>query len=78
MEIVRDGIDGLVVDPLDRGALADAIDRVLTDSSQRVRFAAAGRERVRSFEWPLIAGRYQDIYDAVCVRRNRVHRRSVA
>jgi glycogen synthase len=60
-EIVRDGVDGLVVDPFDRDALASAIDSVLSDTEQRKRLITAGRERVGNFDWPLITHRYLEI-----------------
>jgi glycosyltransferase involved in cell wall biosynthesis len=64
-EIVRDGVDGLVVDPFDREALAAAVDRLLNDPTERERFAAAGCERARAFDWSLIAARYVELYKLV-------------
>jgi glycogen(starch) synthase len=65
-EIVRDGVDGLVVDPFDRTALASAIGRVISDGAERDRFIASGRERVLAYDWPLITQRYVKIYEDVC------------
>ena len=42
---VRDGIDGILVDPEDSDALADALVRVSSDEELRARLGAAGRER---------------------------------
>jgi len=39
-EIVREEIDGLLVPPEDVGALANAIDRALTDEALRARLGA--------------------------------------
>lgn len=47
-EIVREGVDGLLVDPSDRGALAAAIVALARDPERRARMGAAGRERVAS------------------------------
>jgi glycosyltransferase involved in cell wall biosynthesis len=47
-EIIRDGVDGLLVVPGDPRALAGALDVVLADAALAGRLAAAGRERVRS------------------------------
>jgi glycosyltransferase involved in cell wall biosynthesis len=41
----------LLADPDDPGAFADAVVRAATDSTERVRLAAAGRERAGSFTW---------------------------
>jgi glycosyltransferase involved in cell wall biosynthesis len=46
-EIVRDGVDGLLVDPDDAPALAAAIVRLLTDAELRRRMGEAGRIHVR-------------------------------
>ena len=48
-EVVRDGVDGLLVPVGDGAALGAAIARVLADRSLRDRLVAAGRERVREF-----------------------------
>ena len=44
-EIVIDGITGLLVEPRNPGALAEAILRLAGDSSMRARMGAAGRRR---------------------------------
>jgi glycosyltransferase involved in cell wall biosynthesis len=46
-ESVVDGETGLLVPPGDPGALAAALDRVLTDSALRLRLGTAGREQAR-------------------------------
>ena len=46
-ELIRDGIDGLLVTPSDPAELAGAIARLLDDSALRRRLAEAGRIRVR-------------------------------
>jgi len=48
-DIVRDGVNGLLVDPEDADALADAIVRLLTDRPLAERLAAGARET--SSEW---------------------------
>lgn len=45
-EQVKEGITGYVVSPSDPNALADALERLLTDPEQRQRMGLAGRERV--------------------------------
>lgn len=64
-DIVRDGREGLVVDPLDTPALADAVGRLLRDPRLAERMGAAGRERVTEFDWSKVAGRYRDVYRSV-------------
>ena len=45
-EVVRDGRDGLLVEPDDPEALADAVIRLLDDSALAERLVRSGRERV--------------------------------
>jgi glycosyltransferase involved in cell wall biosynthesis len=46
-ELIRDGIDGLLVTPSDSDELASAIARLLDDSALRLTLAKSGRIRVR-------------------------------
>jgi glycosyltransferase involved in cell wall biosynthesis len=47
-EAVQDGRTGLLVPPGDQGALATALERVLSDEALASRLGTAGRERVRA------------------------------
>jgi phosphatidylinositol alpha-1,6-mannosyltransferase len=48
---------GLLVDPTDPGAVADAVAGLLEDPDRAARLGAAGRERAAGFAWPLVAER---------------------
>ena len=55
-EIVRDGVDGLLVPPASPPALADALAALLDDPARRAALADAGRETVRArFDLPVVA-----------------------
>jgi glycosyltransferase involved in cell wall biosynthesis len=61
-EVVADGETGLLVNPSDPGALAEAMRRVLTDDSLAHAFGVAGRERAEAgFSWDGIAARYAEL-----------------
>ncbi len=61
---VRDGEDGLLVDPFDARALGAALSRLARDSRLRNRLARAGRARVVEFSWPAVTARYREVYAA--------------
>ncbi|WP_448811690.1 glycosyltransferase family 4 protein [Agromyces bauzanensis] len=64
-EFVRDGADGLLVDPEDTSALADALRRIAENEGLRRELAAAGRRRVSEFTWSGVARQYERIYAAL-------------
>ena len=51
-EIIADGETGLLVPPVDASALADALERLLTNHDVRRRMGLAGRSRLEEqFTW---------------------------
>jgi phosphatidylinositol alpha-mannosyltransferase len=68
VEVVRDGVDGLLVRPGDPGSLAEAIDRILRDPVLAKRFAAAGRAHADVFSWEAVVPRVEAVYETARVR----------
>jgi glycosyltransferase involved in cell wall biosynthesis len=66
-EVIGDA--GLLVDPDDEGALADAMRRALTDETLRREMAARGVARSRMFDWDVSAGRLLEIFAGAIERR---------
>ena len=62
-EVVRDGLDGLLVPPGDALALAESLRRLGLDPQARARMALAARERAERFAWPRVAGEVLDCYE---------------
>ena len=62
-EVVRDGIDGLLVPPGDPTALAAALGRVLGEPDLATRLTAAGQERAADFGWDVILPRVIGVYE---------------
>ena len=63
VEVVDDGVNGLLVTPRDPGALAEAIKRLLDDPALRSRYGTAGREKAEAqYDDNVVAGRYLDEY----------------
>ncbi|MFL5797825.1 MAG: glycosyltransferase family 4 protein [Actinomycetota bacterium] len=61
-EVVRDGVDGLLVRPSDAEALAAAVRTVLDDLDLAGRLSEAGRARARDFSWETVADRLEALY----------------
>jgi glycosyltransferase involved in cell wall biosynthesis len=64
-EVIRDGVDGLLVDPADPAALGAAIHRVLTEPGLAERLAAAARRRAREFDLARMVQRLTDVHEEV-------------
>ena len=60
--VLRDGVDGVLVAPGDPPALADALGRLLSDPERGRAMGAAGRERSRRYDWPVVAGEIEEVY----------------
>lgn len=56
------GDAALTVNPLDVDAIADAIERVLTDSDLRRELVSRGQERAAAFTWDVAAQQLQAVY----------------
>lgn len=63
--VMRDGVDGLMVDePDDDAGFASALDTVLGDPALRARMGAAGRHRaLQHFAWPVVVDRLEELYE---------------
>jgi phosphatidyl-myo-inositol dimannoside synthase len=60
-DAILDGVTGLLVDPLDELALAEAITTLLLDRQLADRLGAAGRRRAEEHAWPAIVARVQAV-----------------
>ncbi|MBV9837471.1 MAG: glycosyltransferase family 4 protein, partial [Solirubrobacterales bacterium] len=69
-DVVRDGVDGLLVPPGDPQALAEALRDLWDEPQRRAGMALAAARDVERFAWPRVAGHVMDAYhDAVAVPR---------
>jgi len=62
-DIVERGKYGLLIDPSDRTALADAMERLLTDSNERDRLAKLSIARAEQYDWDAVVRRYLAAYE---------------
>ena len=64
VDCIRDGENGLLVEPGDIAALSAAVTRIVTDSDLRTRLAAAGlSECRRTYSWHGVGRQIMGIYD---------------
>jgi phosphatidyl-myo-inositol alpha-mannosyltransferase len=74
-DVLRDGVDGLLIAPGDALALAEALRRLALDPQLRTRMAAAARERAERFAWPHVSAEVLDSYEeAISLAAQSAHR----
>jgi phosphatidyl-myo-inositol alpha-mannosyltransferase len=62
-DVVRHGLDGLLVPAGDALALAESLRRLALEEPLRARMAASARERAERFAWPAVAAEVLDCYE---------------
>jgi glycosyltransferase involved in cell wall biosynthesis len=68
-DVVRDGVNGLIIPPNDPDALAAAIERLYRDRDLAARLGAAGRQRVvENFTWEQFGERLLEAYRVVLTK----------
>ena len=63
LEVVEDGVSGLVVPSDDPFALAEALDRLGADPELRERLGAAARDTLRQLDWPVVGPIWESLVD---------------
>jgi phosphatidylinositol alpha-mannosyltransferase len=61
-DVVRDGVDGMLVPPGDAQALAEALRDLYEEPARLARMAQAARRDVERFAWPRIASEVMEAY----------------
>ena len=69
LDAVEDGVTGLLVDPEDPAALADALIALLENPARARAMGRAGAERAEGFAWPLITARVEALLIELSGRR---------
>jgi len=62
-DVVRDGIDGVLVAPGDAVGLGEAVRELAADGRRRRAMSAAARERAAEFAWPRVADQVLAAYE---------------
>ena len=66
--VLDDGQEGLLVEPENERALADATVRLLADPATRREMGERGRRKAARFDWPIIAGQILELYERLLHR----------
>jgi phosphatidylinositol alpha-1,6-mannosyltransferase len=61
LDAVVDGVTGVLIDPTDHLAVANALTELLTDADRARRLGEAGRERSLEFSWSRIGAYVGDV-----------------
>ena len=62
-DVVRHGVDGLLVPAGDPVELGEALRSLASDPARRERMAVAARERAERFSWPRVAAEVTEVYE---------------
>jgi len=63
-DVVRDGVDGVLVPSSDPAVLGEVLQDLALDPGRRERLAAAARDRAERFAWPTVAAEVAGVYEA--------------
>jgi phosphatidylinositol alpha-mannosyltransferase len=64
-DVVRNGVDGMLVEPKNPLAIAKAVIDLAEQPELRQRFSEAGRKRALEFSWPTVTERIEAVYQRV-------------
>ncbi|MDO8648402.1 MAG: glycosyltransferase family 4 protein [Candidatus Peregrinibacteria bacterium] len=64
-DIVKDGATGILVPVDDIPKAKDALERLIIDSTLRMKIAQAGRFSAQDYDWATIAEQYAEVYEGI-------------
>ncbi len=75
--LVRDGEEGLLVEPRDARGMAEAIERILGDAALAARLSGAARAKAESFDWSAILPQWREVLGSLAGRPTQEGRREL-
>ena len=72
-DVVRDGVDGLLVERGNAAAVAAALRDLALDPARRQAMGAAAREHAERYAWPRVVSEILDVYGEAIEATERVH-----
>jgi glycosyltransferase involved in cell wall biosynthesis len=64
-EVVRNGVEGIVVQPKDIAGLTGALHLLIQDRGLRTRMGVAARQRANEYDWISVSERLAQLYDSI-------------
>jgi phosphatidylinositol alpha-mannosyltransferase len=73
--VLEDGQEGLLVEPENEHALAEAIVNLLSNPTLRQEMSERGHRKAARYEWPIIARQILDLYEQLLQQKaeGRLH-----
>jgi phosphatidyl-myo-inositol alpha-mannosyltransferase len=68
-DVLGHGVQGVLVEPSNPGAIADAVCRLLGNPELRASMRRAGQDKARAYDWPQVAAQVLAYYFEVLQRR---------
>jgi phosphatidyl-myo-inositol alpha-mannosyltransferase len=65
-DVVDDGVDGVLVPPVDPQRLAEELQRMHLEPERRMAMGRAARESAQRYAWPRVAAEVRDVYERAC------------
>src|SRR5215210_7347665 len=69
LDVIEDGVTGVLVAPGEPGALARAINRILADRGLACRLSEGAQERGKDYDWEVLAERVLAVYRGISAGR---------
>jgi len=69
--VVQRNVSGLLVEPRDPDALAEALERLIADPALRQRLGDGGARRAPEFDWGHVTREIVNVYESVIARREK-------
>lgn len=71
-DIIKDGENGLLIEPKNSQVIAAAVIKLLSDQELRNRLAQDALVGVRKFDWVSIVGQVDDLYKKITRKKNKI------
>jgi glycosyltransferase involved in cell wall biosynthesis len=68
LEVVKDGVNGVLVTKENVEALAEAMLRLMRDDNLREAMGAAALQEVKTYDWDRVVDQYEGLYMSLCGR----------